>query len=447
LLVTKSWPDKTIIGLTGNIATGKSAVMRMAAEQGALALDADKIVHELLAADPDIQSAIVSRFGEGACNADGRINRAALAGIVFRDAAALRKLEQITHPAVRRVIKERIDDSEAAVVFIEAIKLLEGDLAAECDQIWVTRAPQRQQIERLIVCRGMDWETAAMRVNAQPPQEEKVSQANVVIDTDASMADTRSQFEMAWERLGVPSQAPPARQAAARPAAKAAPKTAAKAETAAKAKPATRPKAAPERLSSDKAGELRRRLQQKRPTAAQQPVAKEAVVTTRGPADPVTVRRARPSDIPSILLLIQRATAGTVKMKRSDLLLALGERSYFISQEGSEITAVLGWNSENLVARIDQIFVHPPEAAAITAVAALTEIEQSADKLICEVVMAFLPHETADAVRQVFAGRGYTVADPGRLPRAWQSAAEESQPDNTFIMLKVLRDTRITEPI
>jgi dephospho-CoA kinase len=441
--VSKSWPNKIVVGLTGNIATGKSAVMRMAAEQGAVALDADKIVHELLERDPEIQAAIVSRFGEGICNADGRINRAALAGIVFRDAAALRKLEQITHPAVRREIKERIDGSEATVVFLEAIKLLEGDLAGECDQIWVTRAPRRKQIERLMVCRGMDWETAAMRVNAQPPPEEKVSRADVVIDTDASMADTRSQFEVAWERLGARPKAAPARQAAAKPSAKAAPEPARTAP--AKTKEGATPKAAPERLSSQKAGELRQRLGQKR-TAEVQPPAPEAA--TPAPAGPVTVRRARPSDIPSILLLIQRASAGTVKLKRSDLLMALGERSYFIAQEGSEITAVLGWNSENLVARIDQIFVHPPEAAPVTTVAALKEIEQSADKLICEAVMAFLPHGTADAVRQAFADQQYnTVADVGRLPRAWQSAAEESQPDNTYVMLKVLRETRITEPI
>jgi dephospho-CoA kinase len=440
LFVSKSWPDKIIVGLTGNIATGKSAVMRMAEEQGALALDADKIVHELLQGDPEIRSAIVSRFGEGVCNADGRINRAALAAIVFRDAAALRKLEQVTHPAVRREIKERIDASDANVVFIEAIKLLEGDLAAECDQIWVTRAPRRQQIERLIVCRGLDWETAAMRINAQPPQNEKVSQADVVIDTDASISDTRSQFEVAWERLGVAPQVDAGRQAAAKPATKAAP------QPAAAAKEAASGKRAPERLSSSKAGELRRRLQQKRAADAQPPPVPEAAPPP-APAGPVTVRRARPSDIPSILLLIQRATGGTLRMKRSDLLLALGERSYFIGQEGSEITTVLGWNSENLVARIDQIFVHPAEAAPVTAVAALIEIEAAADKLICEAVIAFLAYDAADVVRQAFVDQGYTAADVARLPRAWQSAAEESQPDDTYVMLKVLRETRITEPI
>jgi dephospho-CoA kinase len=446
--LSKSWPDKIIVGLTGNIATGKSAVMRMAAEQGALTLDADKIVHDLLANDAAIQTAVVSGFGEGVRNGEGRINRAALAAIVFREPASLRRLEQITHPRVREEIKSRIDESEARIVFLEAIKLLEGDLVAECDQIWVTRAPRRQQIERLIVCRGMDWETAAMRINAQPSQEDKVAKADVVIDTDASMADTRSQFEVAWERLaliktGAPATAPAKPVAATAPPAQARQETPAAVETPAAAAPppATEApaKATPERLNAQRASELRQKLQAK--SAAPAESAPEPV---REPAGPVTVRRARPSDIPSILLLIQRATDGKVKIKRNDLLMALGERSYFISQEGTEISTILGWNSENLVARIDEIYIYPAEAAEVTTVAALREIEESADKLICEAVMAFLPANAPAPVRQAFTSQGFDRADTDRMPRAWQMAAEESQPLNTFIMLKVLRDTRVT---
>jgi dephospho-CoA kinase len=439
--LSKSWPDKIIVGLTGNIATGKSAVMRMAAEQGALALDADKIVHDLLANDAAIQAAVVAGFGEGVRNGDGRINRPALAAIVFRDPASLRRLEQITHPGVRAEIKSRIDASEGRIVFLEAIKLLEGDLAAECDQIWVTRAPRRQQIERLMVCRGMDWETAAMRVNAQPSQEDKVAQADVVIDTDASMADTRSQFEVAWERLALiktPAAAP-------RPPATAPPPAKPRQQTPAARPPATETpaKALPERLSAQKASELRQKLKAKAAAPVEHAPAPEPV---RQPAGPVTVRRARSSDIPSILLLIQRATEGKVKLKRNDILMALGERSYFISQEGSEISTILGWNSENLVARIDEIYVYPAEAALVTTAAALREIEDSADKLICEAIMAFLPADAPAPVRQAFASQGFDLAGADRMPRAWQLAVEESQPLNTFIMMKVLRDTRVTQP-
>ena len=91
-----------IIGLTGNIATGKSAVMHLAAEQGALTIDADKLAHEVLANDKTVQEAIVAAFGAAVRREDGRIDRAALGQIVFADAQALQTLEAIVHPAVRR---------------------------------------------------------------------------------------------------------------------------------------------------------------------------------------------------------------------------------------------------------------------------------------------------------------------------------------------------------
>lgn len=199
--MSKRWPDKNVIGLTGNIATGKSAVMEMAAEKGALTLDADKAVHHILDGDSSVQTDITRAFGQQLRKPDGGIDRNALADIVFKDPAALKRLEHIVHPAVRRALFQRIDESLAGVVVIEAIKLLEGGLAAECDQIWVTRCPVEKQIERLMVCRGMDRDTATMRVNAQAPQEEKVARADVVIDTDGTMADTKAYFESAWRRL------------------------------------------------------------------------------------------------------------------------------------------------------------------------------------------------------------------------------------------------------
>jgi dephospho-CoA kinase len=199
--MSKRWPDKTIIGLTGNIATGKSAVMEMAAEKGAFTLDADEIVHRIQDGDSDVQTDIALAFGQQVRKPDGGIDRKALGSIVFKDPAALRRLEQIIHPAVRRALLQRIDANPAGVVVIEAIKLLEGGLAAECDQIWVTRCPVEKQIERLMVCRGMDPDTATLRVAAQAPQEEKVARADVVIDTDGTMADTRARFELAWGRL------------------------------------------------------------------------------------------------------------------------------------------------------------------------------------------------------------------------------------------------------
>ena len=101
---TITFKDKVIIGLTGNIATGKSAVMRLAAEQGAYTIDADKIVHELMAHDPEIQAAIAVAFGSEVRMENGRIDRKKLGAIVFNDPNALKDLETMVHPAVRQVV-------------------------------------------------------------------------------------------------------------------------------------------------------------------------------------------------------------------------------------------------------------------------------------------------------------------------------------------------------
>lgn len=195
-------PDnKFIVGLTGNIATGKSAVINLALEHGALTIDADKIVHQILEEDTTVQTAIVHTFGPAVQQADGHIDRPALGKIVFNDPQALRKLEAIIHPVVHRRVLARIEASPSSIVMIEAIKLLEGKLRGICHLIWVTHCSRERQLERLQVCRGLDEKTAVMRIDSQSPQEDKVRQADVVIDTAGLMEETRRQFELAWSRI------------------------------------------------------------------------------------------------------------------------------------------------------------------------------------------------------------------------------------------------------
>ncbi|MCA9987963.1 MAG: dephospho-CoA kinase, partial [Anaerolineales bacterium] len=95
---TNKWPDKIIVGLTGNIATGKSAIMKIAAEQGALTLDADKVVHSIMNNDRALQRAIIEAFGNEVAAEDGHINRSALAKIVFNNPEKLARLEGLIHP-------------------------------------------------------------------------------------------------------------------------------------------------------------------------------------------------------------------------------------------------------------------------------------------------------------------------------------------------------------
>ncbi len=192
---------KIIVGLTGNIATGKSVILRLAAERDALVIDADKVVHAILADDAAVQAAIRAAFGAGVFQADGSLHRPALGQQVFGDPAQLQTLESIVHPVVRRRIIEQIRHSQATIIFIEAIKLLEGPLKDECDQIWVTFCSPYTQIERLRQGRGLDEDTARQRVAAQSPQADKIAQADVVIDTNGTMSATIAQFERAWANL------------------------------------------------------------------------------------------------------------------------------------------------------------------------------------------------------------------------------------------------------
>lgn len=192
---------KFIVGLTGNIATGKSAVMKLAMQHGALAIDADKIVHQILAEDTAVQATVIKTFGPAIQEAEGHINRPALGKIVFSDPQALRQLETILHPAVHRQVLSLIESSPSSIIMIEAIKLLEGKLHGICHQIWVTNCSRTRQLERLQICRGLDEETAIMRVDAQAPQENKVHQADIIIETGGLMEDTRRQFELAWSRI------------------------------------------------------------------------------------------------------------------------------------------------------------------------------------------------------------------------------------------------------
>jgi dephospho-CoA kinase len=400
---------KLIVGLTGNIATGKSAVMQLAADFGALTIDADKIVHELMDHDPEVQAAVAVAFGPEVRRENGRINRKALGQIVFNDPAALRDLEAMIHPAVRVVLADRISQSEATIVFIEAIKLMETDLFKTCHHIWVTRCHRQRQLQRLMICRGLDAEAAAARIKAQPPQEEKVALADVVIDTDGLMSDTEAQFMMAWERL-----------------------------------PALETLTARTLVIGDTAV-----LSKAKPRTSSPSNLKDLLATARKPAterawpEGMQVRRAKPSDIPSVLLLIQRATNGAVTMKRADLLLAFSERSYFIGQTGADISVIMGWSIDAQVARIDQMFVLPGEETRLIATAVLLEIEKSANTHIGEALTAFVPDDSPTELRELFVREGYVAVEKELLPEAWRTAVEESQPPDTTIMIKVLRDERL----
>ena len=190
-----------LIGLTGNIATGKSEVAQMLAELGALVVDADKVAHQVMRPDGLAYAAVVKAFGPEILAADGLIDRARLGAIVFRDPAALRRLEAAVHPAVIARVQERITQARERVVVVEAIKLIEAGMHRGCDALWVVTAPRPLQIARLVAARGLTEAEAALRVDAQPPQEEKAALADWVIVNDGHLDGLRRKVEAGWEKI------------------------------------------------------------------------------------------------------------------------------------------------------------------------------------------------------------------------------------------------------
>jgi dephospho-CoA kinase len=195
------WSGKYVIGLTGNIATGKSVVRKMLEHLGAYTIDADALSHRAMAKGAPAYQPIVNHFGQWILTEDGEIDRTKLGNLVFGVPDALKVLEDLVHPFVGQAVDILVKRSQQEVVVIEAIKLIEGSLGKKCDNIWVTDAPESLQIARLMQKRGVDEETALRRVRAQNPQQAKLDAADIVIDNTASFEDLWKQVSAGWDKV------------------------------------------------------------------------------------------------------------------------------------------------------------------------------------------------------------------------------------------------------
>jgi dephospho-CoA kinase len=198
------------IGITGPIGCGKSQVARWLAARGVHVVDADQEARAVTAPGGPVHDAVVRRW-PGAAAADGTLDRAALGRIVFADPAALRELEALVHPAVRPRILARIAAAEAVDapgIAIEAIKLVEGGLAAECDEVWLVTCDPDTQQERLTE-RGTALTDAEQRVTAQAGLAARLAPyATVILDTSGDPVETEAMVEEALaEALAAPRRA------------------------------------------------------------------------------------------------------------------------------------------------------------------------------------------------------------------------------------------------
>ncbi len=212
-----NWPGKFVIGLTGNIATGKSVVRKMLEHLGAYGIDADALAHRAISRGAPGYKAVTDTFGKWILDADGQIDRGKLGRLVFNDPEALGRLENIVHPLVGQAVDVLAKRANQSVIVIEAIKLLESDLHSSCDSIWVTTAPQELQIARLVQKRGMDIQDARQRIAAQGSPQSKLSAAGVVIQNNGTFEEVWKQVVAAWKSISLvePEPEPAAVQVAA----------------------------------------------------------------------------------------------------------------------------------------------------------------------------------------------------------------------------------------
>ena len=192
------------LGLTGGIASGKSAVAAILREMGFAVLDADSLAHTLIEPGQSAYDEVVREFGPSILDESGRVDRAKLATIVFADREKLDRLNAIVHPRVKAAILQQLDEwarnGARDVAFVEAALLVEAGYQKDLDGLVVAWSRPEQQLERLRA-RGLSDEEARRRIAAQLPVMEKLKFATEKIDCSSSLEDTRRQVEALAAKL------------------------------------------------------------------------------------------------------------------------------------------------------------------------------------------------------------------------------------------------------
>lgn len=378
------WAGKFVIGLTGNIATGKSVVRRMLEHLGAYGINADALSHRVLSHGAPGYQPVVELFGRHILNADGEIDREKLGRLVFNDTKGLAELESIIHPHVLNAIDLLVKRSSQRVVAIEAIKLIESGLSDWCDSMWVTTISPDLQLSRLVNKRLLDVASARARINAQNPQEDKIRAADIVINNAGSFEDTWTQVLAGWKRIVTAEWEPPVAPVVPKPA-----------------------------------------------------VASEDF----------TVQHGKPSSANEIAAMITRVAQDGYPRTREDIMEAFGEKAFILLRRNEKLVGIAGWQVENLVARTTDLYLQndiPVEKSLSLLVA---EVERSSKELQCEVSMIFVPG-SLHVEERIWEKLGYKKQVPEKLDSYdWQQAALESMPSGSTLYYRQLRQERVLRPI
>jgi dephospho-CoA kinase len=190
-----------VIGLTGGIASGKTSVANLLERLGAPVIDADQLAREVVEPGELALAQIAQSFGNGVLNADGSLNRAALGEVVFADPEKRRKLESITHPAIKERAEEKLARLKAAGVrtaFYVAPLLIEAGITSRVHEVWVVYLDHETQLARLMARDGLSREAALSRIASQMPMDEKRRLGRVVIDNRGSREDLEAEVLRVW---------------------------------------------------------------------------------------------------------------------------------------------------------------------------------------------------------------------------------------------------------
>jgi dephospho-CoA kinase len=196
------------VALTGNIAAGKSEVVRRFAEWGATVIDADQLARDAQAPGTEVLRAIVQRFGKEMLRPDGTLDRVALRGVVMGDETALGTLNGIVHPAVRRRRDQLVAEAQARgdrIVVNDIPLLFEAADPAQFDLVVLVDAPEEVRRARLIEQRGLATDEADKMLRAQISAEVKRARADIVIENAGTLLELEAAARTAWERLQLES--------------------------------------------------------------------------------------------------------------------------------------------------------------------------------------------------------------------------------------------------
>ena len=197
--------DNLILGITGNIASGKSTIAGAFAKLGSAMVDADLLAREVVAPGSPVLQQLVVRFGAEVLLDNGELDRERLGQLIFADPAARQELNRIMHPAIAELAIARLQKLKRTpgipLVVYEAPLLFEANAENRVDKILVVKIDPQVQLQRLMQRDGLDETSAMQRLEAQMPQDEKLARADYVIDNSGSLTAALQQVDECWQLL------------------------------------------------------------------------------------------------------------------------------------------------------------------------------------------------------------------------------------------------------